>query len=307
MIKHSDITVVFCGGYTAVPRSEEEAKKNQESGKHDFLSILLKTKDALPEAEFILSTDTGTIVDDEVKNELSNIIYSDSPPSLTIPIDIYPRTTKGFGYNWHLKKDSLKLNYNKMIISAKRGIKAATRKYVLRLRTDTLIQNPEFIQLFEDYQNHRDSNFKILTNRILVSSLFTIDSRKWNCYLHHPSDWLHFGLKEDVVAVWDIPLGQKITKIEDPNFKKSIDTRTIPEAYTWMSLLMKKRPQIFKNYVRAFSDAEINESHKYLYNNFIPIDSSPINYYSVKKGASWLSHNSLYTFAAFLKDYYYGV
>jgi hypothetical protein len=44
-------------------------------------------------------------------------------------------------------------------------------------------------------------------------------------------------------------------------------------------------------------------SHSFMYNNFIPIDASPINFYSIKKQASWLSHNCLYTGGAFLSDY----
>jgi hypothetical protein len=304
MIDFKDISVVYCGFYTPIPRSEEEAKSNQEKGKVDFASILKSTKEVLPGAEFILSTDEGTVVDKEIEPELDLVVYSRPQQSLKLPVDIYPRVTGGFGYNWHQKVSELTLNYNKMIITAKRGVKAATRKYILRLRTDTLIQNPDFIHLFEDYQEKRDPNFSLTEKRVLTSSLFTIDSRKWKCYLHHNSDWFNFGLRNDIIDMWDIPLGEKISKVADPVFKKQLDIRVIPEVYSWASFLKKKLPKKYKGNEILLTDAEVEASHKYIFNNLIPIDSSPINFYSVKKGVSWLSHNSIYTFASFLTDFY---
>ena len=324
MIKSSDISVVYAGGYTPIAKSQEEAQQQAQKGNYEFHSVLMTTKKLLPDAEFILATNNITEeLEPEVKQELNQVIVTKDSKSLSLPEDVYTRTTNGFGYNWHLTKRDLTLNYNKMLLNNKEGCKLATRKYILRLRTDMIITNPDFLNTFEDYQERRDPEFTILKNRVLGASLFTIDARKWNIYLHHPSDWFNFGLREDVVDMWDLPLQDKIDKTPDPLFRSMLDTRLIPETYIWYSFLIKKgfkqgagkakalgmldkKPSKTSKlpHIVQYSNEEIIRSHKLLFNNFIPIDSSPVNYFSLKKRADWLGHNSIYSFASFLKDYY---
>lgn len=315
MINSKDIAIVFCGEL-----SDKEEEQQQ------FLECLTKTREALPDSFFILSCSDKTQVPDTFKYD--SIVRTVTPPTLTYPVDIFPHTTGRYGYNWHYKKGEFKSNHNRMIVKAKAGVNAVPSdiKYILKLRTDMFINNPSFLNLFEIYQDNRDSKYKVFSKRTLNSSLFAIDPLKWGLYSFHPSDWLNFGLREDIQYMWNIPLCPQVSKIEDPQMRRQVDSRIIPEMYSWVAVLNKKF-NLFPDYIISHEPRKVDKlgqlnnnnkkkrinplleepitqlSNNLMFNNFIPIDSSPINFYSVKKGVNWLSHNSLYTLATFTNEY----
>ncbi len=93
-------------------------------------------------------------------------------------------------------------NINRMILSTNEGLKKATRKYTLKIRTDICIDNLKFLDMFELFPN-RIPKYQLFEHRIIASTLFSKigvnnrhDSRVDIAF--HISDWWFFGLTTDI-------------------------------------------------------------------------------------------------------------
>lgn len=183
----------------------------------------------LPQAEIILSTWEGTDV-----SELDyDILVLNEDPGAAV-----------------FTPDGRKQNQNRQIFSTQNGIKKATRKYVLKIRSDMEIKGTRFLSYFGKYTK-RNPECKILKERILINSLYTRNSlmqkskKELQPYLFHPSDWMMFGLKEDMLNIWDIPLAPEPETSQyfatHPNLPhdKGCLTRWHAEQYIWLSFLEK--------------------------------------------------------------------
>ena len=166
MIKSEDISVVVQGAV-----SKQFTQK-----------VLKSIRKCLPNAEIILST----WEDSDLRNLDYDALIENEDPGAEI---LY-------------RGSNVQHNLNRQIVSSINGIKAATRKYVLKTRTDVLLEHNGFI----DYFNHfpkRNESYRILHNRVIICQYY---SRIASDLPFHPSDWAFFGLKEDVENIFDIPL-----------------------------------------------------------------------------------------------------
>ena len=158
-------------------------------------------------------------------------------------------------------------NLNRQIVSTLNGIKKTSRKYVLKLRSDMLIRGTKFLSYFAKYQK-RNKYCNILQERVLINSLYTRKPFSKNVpFLFHPSDWVMFGLKEDLLNIWDIPLApEPQTSVYFKNHSnlshvKGCYTRWHAEQYIWMSFLHKNGIDFqFDNYMTYSPElAELSE------------------------------------------------
>lgn len=193
----------------------------------------------LPKAEIILSTWEGT----DVSNMDFDILVLNKDPGAEI-----------------FTPDGKRQNQNRQILSTQNGIKKATRKYVLKLRSDMRIEGTKFLSYFGKYVK-RNQKCRILKERILINSLYTRNSI-WikangvhQPYLFHPSDWMMFGLREDLLNVWDIPLAPEPETsqyfVTHPNLPHAGGclTRWHAEQYIWLSFLKKNGVKVdYDNY-----------------------------------------------------------
>ncbi|MGU0016255.1 WavE lipopolysaccharide synthesis family protein [Escherichia coli] len=70
-------------------------------------------------------------------------------------------------------------NTNRQIISTYQGLIKVRTPYAVKLRTDTPLRNDNIIKKYIKAQAYgRDYNFSYLEERILVSSINTIESKK---------------------------------------------------------------------------------------------------------------------------------
>lgn len=93
-------------------------------------------------------------------------------------------------------------NVNRQICSRQAGIRAASREYVLALRSESHIINLNFLDYIDKYQKHsQDSTYTFLKNRIVIAA--TTPPR---CTIFHIGDFYFFGHKSDLLDFWDIPL-----------------------------------------------------------------------------------------------------
>lgn len=199
-------------------------------------------------------------------------------------------------------------NVNRQIVSSLEGIKKATRKYVLKLRNDNILTGTDFLNYIDKFDK-RCNEFKILKNRVLTCNVF---ARRANIFPFHPSDWVFFGLKEDVLNIFDIPLADEaelttyfsknpLTSYHtegphDKNFIKNLPFETTfifnkygdpsryqysPEQYIWTSFLRK---YINLNFEHIFdiTDENIRLSELSFANNLIIMDCKTFNATSLK-------------------------
>ncbi len=90
-------------------------------------------------------------------------------------------------------------NVNRQIVSTISGLKKANRKYAMKVRSDTIFKDNVIISYFGKY-THRVDKWKVFKERIIT--FVARNPRRY--YMPEPfviSDWLHFGLREDVTSL----------------------------------------------------------------------------------------------------------
>ena len=224
-------------------------------------------KTILPGAFIIVST---------WKNESYDVINCDklvisSPPSSVVVHN-------------NLKSTNIN-NTNRMIYGVKRAISRVPTKYVLKLRTDIILQDKSFLEYWDIYPE-RNKQFQLFQKRILNYYLF---APQFNyCQgekiptLFHPSDWMFFGLTSDVKKLFNIPLQPDPTYslwwIQHSKPEQQIDCwpeavfRYAPEQYLCYQAVHKQFPSItFNNYLDITREKE-QLSRLIMANNFVILD-----------------------------------
>lgn len=166
MIKSKDISVVVQGAI-----SKKYTKKVLKSIRH-----------YLPNAEIILSTWEKS----DVKGLDYDVLVENIDPGAEI---LFPQ--------WNQMH-----NLNRQIRSTKNGIAKASRPYLLKIRTDIKLTGIGFLKSFDKYPK-RCKNLKLLNKRVVICENYVREPR---IFPFHISDWVFFGLKEDVENIWNIPL-----------------------------------------------------------------------------------------------------
>lgn len=236
-------------------RSKDISVVIQGAVNRQYIENCLKSvRKYLPDAELILSTWKSS---DVTGLDYDKLLLNDDPGA-----EIF--TLRGE-----------KQNQNRQILSTKHGIQKATRKYVLKMRSDMKIMGTNFLNYFGCHTK-RNSKYKILKERILINSLYTRDSEippfKSNFYpfLFHVSDWVMFGLREDLLNIWDIDLAPEPETsryfINHPTLYHDREclTRWHAEQYIWLSFLKKNgvnvnydNYQIYNEEIKEISEISI--------------------------------------------------
>lgn len=137
-------------------------------------------------------------------------------------------------------------NVNRQIVSSKKGAEAASRAFALKIRSDMKLVGLQFIEAWEKYKGERADNCRVFKHRIVINNLYCANPHRSN-FLFHISDWMQFGLREDILNLWDIPLQSEHDMGEyfDNKKRPAIDPvptwsfRYIPEQYIWTECLRK--------------------------------------------------------------------
>ena len=229
--------------------------------KKKTLKCLKRVKKNLPSAEIILSTWEGSDV--SYLEKYCNRIVLNKDPGATVFDD------KENKYN----------NLNRILVSSQNGINAATRKYVLRLRSDLALKNDNILKLADDFST-RNPEKSLFKQRIFAYEIFSIKydikNRNKQRMLFHISDWCYFGLKEDLQELFSIPL------VHEPDFSRYFEThnKTIDDIHSTRLWKMSPEQYItsenakkvfqnlkFDNYL-DITDENIKISENFIINNF---------------------------------------
>lgn len=89
-------------------------------------------------------------------------------------------------------------NVNRQIVGTKQGIKAASRKYILKFRSNMSLNDDSILQFYQQHMSKAD-HFR---QKLLALDYYTRNPR----VVHLPfylSDWILFGLSEDVRSYYN--------------------------------------------------------------------------------------------------------
>ncbi len=196
--------------------------------------------------------------------------------------------------NKSFKNIPKKNNVNRIIQTIKSGIKKVETKYLLRIRTDLIIENINFLNYWDNFPKY-DEKYKIFKHRIINSSTYSQFAHVMGSNIQllpfHMSDWLHFGLTEDIKMLYscsfqDIELSSqywykgRIRKQYEPFI--DVGWQYPPETYVLYSLVKKCFPDIEYKDSDDYNKENMSFSNKIIANNFINIDDCDFKF-SVKK------------------------
>ena len=209
----------------------------------------------LPAAEIILSTWEGS----DVLDLDYDVILLNTDPGCDVCDYIY----------------KTKNNVNRQIISTLNGLNASKRKFAMKIRSDMVITNKNFIKFFEKFEKYRNNNCLIFEHRIVINNLYCADPEV-SKYPFHISDWVQFGLRKDLINLWDIPLYNSSDSIYFENKIKPDNDRMptilfkyIPEQYIGMNCLLKNGIRIQCEHYCDLTDENLTLTNLFFANNFI--------------------------------------
>lgn len=236
VVESKDISVVVQG------------KLDQEYSKLCIESI----RKYFPESQIILSTWKG---ENYLNSDFDDLVLSEDP-----------------GMSIQNSSSGIPVNLNRQIVSTREGIKRAERKYVLKVRSDIKILDNHFLERWSKF-TERDEIAKTFKNRILICNYYTRNPRIISTPYHY-SDWIAFGLKEDIEELYDIPLQNR----EESEWFLNHSKKTLlyqgylcrysPEQYITLNAARKKRQIDCDNYY-DLSKRNMKDTEYYLVNNYV--------------------------------------
>lgn len=245
-------------------------------------------RENFPEAELILSTWEGGNVD----NLTYDVLVLNKDPGSEI-----------------MHPSGVRHNVNRQIVSTMAGLKVASRKYIIKTRTDVVFTHNKCLDYLFCYQKRSD-DYRFTKERVLVASVTSVNPNKYLQFPYHPCDWFYFGLKEDMIDIFDIPF------FPEPEFTHWFKTRECPinhpaywttaryapESYLWYSFC-KKHLDIKFDHLCDISNNNIEISERIFANNLVVLKPSQLGIVSLKNKYvySYLYH--MYTFTEWKRLY----
>ena len=215
---------------------------------------LLSIRKSFPNAQIILSTWINSEIGDL---DYDRVIFSKDPGASIID-DV-----------------SGTLNNVNRQISTKSGLKYAKRKYILKTRTDIIWNDDKFLKYFALYDHRYKS--KHFRNRILICNYYTRNPNILPLPFHI-SDWIAFGLNEDVNLYYDCSL-QSLDDMrwfvnkekKQRRFYINLLAKYVPEQHICSSFIAKFDEVSFNCFYDA-SKENIRITEEMLANDFVVLD-----------------------------------
>lgn len=260
------------------------ALNNINSTENGFTDICLKSiREYYPDATIILST----WINSNVENlDYDVLVESDDP-----------------GQNL---MNNVKSNCFRQIVSTINGLRSVKTKYAFKIRTDHKIVNNKIADYFLRFNEYNyDDNYKILKNRVVT--LTTCNPYRMTKWPFNISDWIFFGLTEDLINIFDIPLlDEEILKKDKQGNEFSVINPITAEQYIWTKFL-SKYVDIKLNSINDISNNNIELSERYFANNCIFLNAKQAGIFWQKAPGTIytqtpaLSDSGLYTFNEYKK------
>ena len=182
-------------------------------------------------------------------------------------------------------------NVNRQIIGTVAGLKASSRPYCLKCRSDMVLEGISFLDTYSALPQIHPDRRQIFDRPIVSNNLSSRNTSEilnripGHPLLFHPSDHIHFGLRKDLLSLWDIPLqsdedGFFFLDRAQPNpWRYHELSRLTPEQFILTSAIAKKIPINFLHF--AHSSPEMNELSQYYMSThfaFVPDRAFPVHF-----------------------------
>ena len=228
----------------------------------DLVSNVQSTKKTFPDAEYLLSTWEGA--DESVFSHFDKVILNKDPGSVLIDfVTGYPN------------------NILRQVVSAANGLKAASSRYAVKIRTDFSVANAGCIDRWSAF-TPADPEMLCFSKPVAIISLGCNDPLR-TTGLFHCSDFFYFGLKEDLLLYWDVEeqvrneKNRTLTlteKVFHPLYGLSF-SRLASEQELLRNFIQKKYNNQFKMDFRdEFSKELLSLSERILLNNFVLLEAA---------------------------------
>ena len=110
------------------------------------------------------------------------------------------------GFFYHKKYNCININnVNRQIVSTLAGLKASSKEFSFKLRSDFFITGNEFLTYFDKFPLF-DDKYRVFEHKLLASCYFSRNPNIPIAYPLHPSDLAFFGKRSDLINLFDIPL-----------------------------------------------------------------------------------------------------
>lgn len=222
-----------------------------------LITNVQNTKKIFPNSEYILSTWEGA--DSSVFPYFDKVILNKDPG----PVAIEPVT----GYA---------NNVLRQVVCTANGLKAATKLYAVKIRSDFAVTHSGFIELWSKFIP-ANPDFLYFKKPVAILSLGCNDPVR-TPGLFHCSDFFYFGLKEDLLTYWDVEnqiraeedrLLTVFEKIKHPLYGLSFN-RLPAEQELFRNFIQKKCNKQFEFKFRdLFSKDLLILSETVMLNNFV--------------------------------------
>jgi hypothetical protein len=180
-------------------------------------------------------------------------------------------------------------NINRMLVSIQEGLKAITTKYTLKIRSDLIIKSDDFLQHWDAYPEH-NGEMRIFKHRVIIGSTFAQFAHAIDGNIQllpfHMSDWVHFGLTEDLRMLFDCPLQSESSantywnEHERKNYEPfpAACWQYPPESYILYTLVKRNYPWVKFENSDDYNAENMRCSNMIMADNFVMLDDSSFQF-----------------------------
>jgi hypothetical protein len=242
-----EISIVFQGPVIGAAQAGSPAGLTAEA--------LTSARRVYADAEIVLSTWRET---DVSGLDCDKVVFSDDPGGVK-------------------RADGRMNNVNRQIRSTLSGLQAATRKYAIKVRTDTIFTHSGAAELVGRHPV-RTAAHRYFAERVIACEWFFRNPRRCPL-LFHMGDIFQLGLRSDLLDLWDLPF-EPAEHTQDwyqhfPRHSRfrwrmfAVPFRYCEEQYLWTSYLRKKGCDVSLDYPWQVAVPLTVASELSLINNFV--------------------------------------
>lgn len=237
-------------------------------------------RQCLPGAQIILSTYHGS----DVRGLGYDVLVENDDPGAVLQNDVR----------------RIPNNVNRQIVTTRNGLRAADRRFALKLRSDLLLEGAGWLTHFGSYPR-RCREWRIFEERLINCTVFARNPRSLCWFPFHPSDWLYFGLRDDVMRLWDIRLAPEPETSRwferrprpEPDAVPTNLCRYVPEQYIWTTCLRKYGVLDFEH-CHDYSGNAVELTELTFANNLILLDPRQLKMHCLTHSLGWRDWCTLY-------------
>jgi hypothetical protein len=270
----NDISVIIQGKIFGAPGDAYE--------KQLTLHCIESVRKNLPAAEIIISTWAGS----DVSHLNYDLVIFNNDPGATA---------------YHIHDPNFLNNNNRQIVSTSAGLRAATKTYAIKMRGDCLINGTGFTNYLKEFP--RADTYRFFKERVIILTHFSRNPRRIP-QLIHPGDIFQVGLREDLLALWDIPQQPEPHTTRAFPIEKRIINNSLEnsfyrmkfgsEQYIWYAFCKKNGLDLELKHFSHIPADKILKSDMSIINNFVIVEPEKIDVVLPERFVKY-PFNDLYT------------